>query len=449
MPEKNTNIYTLATTLRSIEPVLFELDEEAKRARPELQEIIHAAYFKPSQDERIKTWFVKFLTMRVSLWQVIDDVYEHAGISIGEIRTDYELKLFCLGFVAACQVVRLDRLILERVAAHSFIQRKLNEGVPEHNVPRKQYTAIFEAFTEPGKAFKIFQAIKLLDKQQVKIETFKNEKHISYFINNLLTYRSYLDESKKNYLKRSVHYIRHVFRRRGARIKQQAQFGFLEASGRVLSECVNKQNKLVTKDVLDQLRDLLKPGDVFVTRHKYALTNLFLPGFWPHSAMYIGNEIERECLGIKVPEHLKNKWKGDICTFEALKDGVLMRTLENTLSVDGLVVLRPTLSDKGITMALERVLKHEGKKYNFDFDFFRSDRLVCTELPFRAYDEIEDIKIKLKTRAGRPTLSAEDLCDLALETSMFNAIAIFGVHRTNCLVTDAQEVQELLKASYR
>ena len=224
-----TTIKSLANTLCSIEPLLLELDEEAKSAKPELQEIIDAAYFKPGQDERIKFWFVKFLTMRENLWQIIDEAYELAGVSIGGIKTKDEFRLFILGFVAACQVVRLDRLLLERVATHTFIQRKLNEGIPEHNVQRKQYTAICEAFTEPGKAFKVFQAIKVLDKQPTKIAEFKDDEDLDYFVNNIHTYRGYLDESKKNYFRRSFYFLRHALRRRGARIKQQTQFKFLEA----------------------------------------------------------------------------------------------------------------------------------------------------------------------------------------------------------------------------
>ena len=114
-----------------------------------------------------------------------------------------------------------------------------------------------------------------------------------------------------------------------------------------------------------------------------------------------------------------------------------------------LLFLRPTISQEGIRNAIQRIIVHEGKKYNFDFDFFRSDRLVCTELMYRAYDGIEHMNIKLKERAGRPTLSAEDLCDLALDTDMFTPIAIFGVDGADGLVVERQEVVELLKISYQ
>lgn len=443
-----SSIKKIARTLSSIETMLPELEQEAASAKNEREQIITAKYFKPDQDERIKEWFTKFLTLRVSLWEIIDQAHEVATVNINGINTDDEYRLFIIGFSAACQIVRLDRLLLERVATHTFIQRKLNEEIPENNVEPKQYTNIFEAFVDVRNAHKILQAIKFLDRKRRKIGSFLDDEEVGYFVRNLPQYRSYLDEHKRNYLKRSVDFFRHAFRRRGARIKQQTQFRFLEMSGRVLSECVNKTNKQVTHEIREQLRQYLKPGDVFVTRHKYALTNVFLPGFWPHSAIYVGTEHERESLGVELPDRLREKWREDICTFEALKDGVRLRALESTLAVDGFVVLRPTVSEKGIKQAIERVIAHEGKEYNFDFDFFRSDRLVCTELTYRAYDEIEHIKFTLKYRAGRPTLSAEDLCDLALNTSMFDAVAIFGVEGAERLKTNRSEVAGVLKESY-
>lgn len=443
-----SSIKKLARTLSSIEKMLPELEQEVANAAPEHKEIIAAQYFTPGQDERIKEWFTKFLALRVSLWEVIDEVHDQAAVNINGIKTDDEFRLFIIGFAAACQVVRLDRLLLERVATHTFIQRKLNEEIPEKNVASKQYTTIFEAFVDVSNTHKILQAIRFLDRKRRKIGSLLDDEWVGYFVRDLPQYRSYLDEHKRNYFKRSIDYFQHALRRRGARIKQQSQFRFLEVSGRVLSECVNKTNKQVTHEVLEQLRKYLKPGDVFVTRHKYALTNIFLPGFWPHSAIYIGSEHERELLGIEVAGAIQEKWQQDVCTFEALKDGVRLRTLQSTLSVDGFVVLRPKVSQKVIKQAIERIIKHEGKKYNFDFDFFRSDRLVCTELAYRAYDEIEHIKIKLKDRAGRPTLSAEDLCDLAINTDMFDAKAIFGIEGAEKLVTNRSKVESLLKASY-
>jgi len=57
--------------------------------------------------------------------------------------------------------------------------------------------------------------------------------------------------------------------------------------------------------------------------------------------------------------------------------------------------------------ALARGLSHEGKAYDFDFDFTRSDRMVCTEVVYRTYDGVGGMAFELKRRAVR--LGAEEL----------------------------------------
>ena len=102
-----------------------------------------------------------------------------------------------------------------------------------------------------------------------------------------------------------------------------------------------------------------------------------------------------------------------------------------------------------IRQAIERALQHEGKLYNFDFDFFSSDRIVCTEVVYRAYDGLEDLRFPLSERAGRKTLSAEDLLDFALDTESFTPAAIFGVTDCEDAVMYGEGVRDALIASYR
>ena len=92
-------IQTLVQILRSIEAMLPELEQEALAAAPELKEIIAAQYFTPGQDERIKEWFTKFLTLRESLWEIIDEVHEQAAVNINDINTDKEYRLFIIGLL--------------------------------------------------------------------------------------------------------------------------------------------------------------------------------------------------------------------------------------------------------------------------------------------------------------------------------------------------------------
>ena len=74
---------------------------------------------------------------------------------------------------------------------------------------------------------------------------------------------------------------------------------------------------------------------------------------------------------------------------------------------------------------------------------------MCTELVYRAYDGLGDMKFQLKERAGRKTLSAEDLLDHVLDEGTFTPIAIFGVEGAEDAVLYGDTVREVLTRSYR
>ena len=177
------------------------------------------------------------------------------------------------------------------------------------------------------------------------------------------------------------------------------------------------------------------------------MSNLFLPGYWPHTALYIGTPEDREDLGIQLAPDLASYWSNDRCVLEALKDGVRFRPLDETLSVDAVTVIRPTLDSHTIARSIERAALHHGKMYNFDFDFFRSDRLVCTEVIYHAYDGA--LPIELRERAGRPSLAAEDLLDMAFDTPHFEVVAIFGATTCPDQLINAPHAKEALSESYR
>ena len=69
--------------------------------------------------------------------------------------------------------------------------------------------------------------------------------------------------------------------------------------------------------------------------------------------------------------------------------------------------LSATTTEDELRDALGRALSHRGKKYDFDFDFETTDRLVCTELIFRAYDGILEIP-EMRLIMGKPRMSASD-----------------------------------------
>lgn len=439
---------TLSNTMKGLIIAAEELERDAMDSNT-LQEIVRRGEFRPDEDEAIGYWFARFLSVRESLWDVIEDVLEVLDKSISDIKGKTDWKYFLVGYAAVCLLIRIDRLMLFKVADHSLIQRKLNEAFPEYRIPRKQYTQIFSAFVDQGNVLAIRDAIDLANKNRRQLEALATEKDVGFLVRMLPQLELSLNPSAISYLKRAFHYVSHKWRRRGVVSMQNSLASIMEGFGRTASEFYNADDKDVTREILAEVSGLLQPGDVIVTRHRKALTNFFLPGFWPHSALYIGTVEQRADIGVNADWAKEQIWIDDMCVLEARKDGVKIRPLSDTFSVDVFAILRPRLSNKSICHAIERAVLHEGKMYNFDFDFYTSDRLVCTEVIYRAYDGLEQIRFPLRERASRKTLSAEDLLDYALDSGHFETIAVCGVKGSEGRLTKGPEAERLLVASYK
>ena len=443
-----TRLADQARVLRGLRDAVFQLEEVAPLAS-DIRHAIRRGYFDPGEDERLWCWFAAFLRVRESLWQSIHRASAELDDDLAGIQTRREWRWFVLGFTAASLLVRLDRLLVESLAVHSLTQRKLNEASPVHGIGRKQYTRVFESLTNPDNALLARNALNVYTANRTRLGRMADDSQVGVFIRELPLLSRSIDPDVLRYLYSRLRYRVHSLRRRGASLKQQSAFRILEAGGRLVAE-VGRPSPPRARVVLEEVAALLRPGDVLITRHDHAASNLFLPGFWPHAALYIGTPGERKALGVDLPPDILARWGEEISVLEADKEGVLFRRLQDTLAVDSLVVLRPRCELDVIAQAITRVCRHEGKGYNFDFDFFRGDRLVCTEVVYRAYEGLGEMHFQLSEHAGRPALSAEDILDLALEGRLFEAVALFGVAGCrDSLLTEGGKLRACLLRSYR
>jgi hypothetical protein len=368
-------------------------------------------HFTPEEDAHVQAWFARYLTARAALLETIDDLSPVTD-SDADVDPESQLRAFVVAYTAACLLVRAGRFLVSSFADHTLIQRKLNEGEPRFRIPRKQYTAIRKSLTDPANGLRLRHAQQFADEHRADIEALGGHPDFAIVLGYLREAESSLRVGVREVVKARLDYRSHSVRRRHASAVQQAFFAIAEVFGRVIAEArLQWREKRITESTIRQIEALLNPGDVIITRHDDAMSNLFLPGYWPHAALYLGQPEQRDVL-------------------EARKDGVLVRKLADTLAVDATVVLRPDLTAGQIARALAQAITHEGKLYDFDFDFFRADRLVCTEVVYRAYDGVGDLHFELTRRTGRLTLSAEDLVKMAVEHRGFRPVAVFGA--TGC-----------------
>ena len=168
---------------------------------------------------------------------------------------------------------------------------------------------------------------------------------------------------------------------------------------------------------LAEFRAKLKPGDILIERQNWFLSRALMPGYWAHAALYVGTTNDLVRLGLDQDPRVAAQWKSyaardaaghEHLILEAVPEGVRVTTLEHCIGVaDSAAVLRPRVTESEVREAIGRGFSHLGKSYDFDFDFFTSDRLVCTELVYRCYDGA--MRFPLVDVMGRKTLPPTEL----------------------------------------
>ncbi|TDI41318.1 MAG: hypothetical protein E2P02_15160 [Acidobacteria bacterium] len=204
------------------------------------------------------------------------------------------------------------------------------------------------------------------------------------------------------------------------RVRQSA-YTPMYAAQSILAEWIGdvriaERPPLITIERIEAIESQLKPGDIILERRNWFLSNAFLPGFWPHAALYVGRIEDLRRLGIAddprlethLEEYLESASDGrDHTVIESVSEGVIFSSLTHSMHADYVAVLRPRLSEQEIGEAILRAFRHHGKPYDFEFDFFTADKLVCTELVYRAYEGM--LRFDLVRMMGRDTYPALEL----------------------------------------
>jgi len=401
-------------------------------------------YYKPDEDEVIRSMYRRYLRVRVSMLDLVEGL---RYLLDGEVDLTWveRLKAFTVGFSAGSILMRASRYLLAVSRERSSLLKKLDEAEPLFGIERHSFSKIYKSMSSPRQAWRYHEAIQFFDLHRDEIIGLAGcgEKW-NQVVNLLLGEEPDMGMRKRDFVKQQFGYRLFEFKRRSASSYRRAMFHVFRLSGRKIADLkhpfVRKRGgKRVNDGLKAALKGLLKPGDVVITRHDDAMSNLFLPGFWPHAALYIGDEGERKALGLELG--------GEVDFIEAKKDGVLLRHHSETLHVDACVVLRPRLEPSAVLEALGRAVRHRGKRYDFLFDFRVPERLACTEVVYRGYHSVGGIDFKLIEKAGRFCLPAEDLLDQVVDNGWFEPVAICGVDGQE-LVTGGR-VREILQSSYR
>jgi len=414
----------LADYFREFKRTVGEMVREGRASR--------RGYFTPGEDEVVRRLQISYWHARNALFEVVTSFRDDTRLP-DELRPD----AFLVAFGAAVLLVDAARFLRESFEPLPIVREKLDEPEPYFGIPKGTYATVQKSLTGARHAWHLYHANRYFEEHQAELQARAAGTLLEPVWAVIDRLRNRLEVPAGQYVKARLQ-VR--ARRLGGWLCHgllgRAVYGVQKLVASMAADISTRpshQPKL-PDEVAAELCELLEPGDVLITRKEHVATNYFLPGYWKHAALYLGDPAGLRRLGIWEHEHVRPRWSRLLDSedgqsrraLEALKDGVWIRPIASPFSVDAVVAMRPRLAPAELGEALTRGLFHEGKPYDFDFDFTRSDRLVCTEVVYRAFDGIGGIHFELTPRAGRLTLTAKDLIRMSLAAKHFHLLAVYS-----------------------
>lgn len=153
--------------------------------------------------------------------------------------------------------------------------------------------------------------------------------------------------------------------------------------------------------------------DILHEKTPFRATDRFIPGYWGHAAIYVGTEQHLKIYKVwdhpaVVPHH--DKIRAGATIIEALRPGVQINSFAHFSDIDDFAVLRmnENLSYLEVQDHLIRAFKQIGKKYDFAFDVESRQEIVCSELQYLTYTNIDFNTSKI---IGRQTITVDQVAE--------------------------------------
>jgi len=357
--------------------------------------------------------------LRETWWQVFEPILaidELKGRYVGWYGLDYQrhpllhARAFALSFSALCAQVDAGLRLLSALEKKPLLPVLFDEAMPQLGLPARTFSALRQH---------IGRASDLL---LVPLGNEWYERWISAHLTldvpfNPLVER--LEELRRSALARvltpsasgvenKLDIVKSVLFERWFPL--QRDFATWAGDTRV----TGLDRRLISDAQLADFKARLEPGDIILEQRNWYLSNIGLPGFWPHTALFVGSqsqilkalgddvEVRRHFgeLGAYLAKSYPKAWASlaerdhaghELCVIEAVSEGVSSASLEHSCAADYVAALRPRMPAMMRALAIERALRYWGRPYDFNFDFATDDAVVCSELVVKAYESVPDL----------------------------------------------------------
>ena len=405
-------------------------------------------YFTNKQYDQIERLYFRYNLCIRSLFDIIN---EYKDFSSESRYKKSNVQAFILGYCATLTVYKYSAELVLSTANNQLLIDKLNEEYPRTEIKGQGIDFIISTITNP----------EYLNNLDIANEFYKREINENKSLNKSPEFSAFIDELLSMTTKLRLVYEKHrltiidnytilpleaaelmqvttieetvndMINTAGSQLKAIQEFLFtLTADIRMpLVEGIK-----LTRRQKKALKKSLKPGDIILTFSSGYLSNLILPGYFKHVFSYTGeqNKKNKYIKNIRLKPDQKNLIKSDHDIVEANSDGVSTTYIENYLNgyADRIIVFRPLLNDDQIDSVMKNIYSFIGMDYDFDFDLDNGEKQTCSEIIYRSYNGIGNIKLDLEDIFGVTTLSGDYLLQYFFNDPHTNLITLLVEHET-------------------
>ena len=407
----------IATRLVEDETVILYLDERLARlfSIAEQENIFDVDFSDVTgvQKDNLNSFWSDYLEVLLEL-----DLLKQRYITFYQLnvmtKSDLHKQAFQNGYVSFLAQHNYAFRLQENVKGKNGLIDYLNQSFVESGIGAGTYSSIEDKLTDADELLR-------LNTGRAYYSTFGSEgnmkeladKYLGNVDDAISSYAGLIADKPLNFLERNSAKLWFPVIKRSA-----IQVSYIRTANR---------DYHITADVIDRHRHKLLPGDILVERREWHATNVGIPGYWTHSALYLGTlDYLDEYFGdlptlegVKFSEYLSKTnapaflaMKGGdedgfpYAVIESKRPGVIFMSLEGSANADSLGVLRVKGLDKETQFRIVmQSLEYLGRPYDYDFNFVTDDALVCSELVYKAYQDVKELSIELSDFNGRPIVS--------------------------------------------
>ncbi len=414
----DTDFKKLRIYLNGMKEVMSDIEKNKHLFEIETLDNLH-----PDQKEKLIQLWASYLDHQVELSKLVDDYKYFYQINY---LVDKELhsKAFLVGYTAFVTSYARGVQFIDYTFDKKLFETLFNDSYPEYGIPKNTYDRLKLNVLHINDVVRLtagYSNLHFLYSEYEKLG-FTNQytdvfEHIEK--DYALSTKNLKDKSVKQFAKNTID----IFKKTTYTVWFPIQKNVANALGN--TRVTVRHENFITEAQIVKMKKSMEPGDIMIQRRNWYTSNVGIPGFWPHAALYLGNLEElkeyfndpsvieyiksqgfNDLTGIlsKTNEKFYDQFKtGEVDVIEAIAEGVVLQPLTKSAKADYVGVLRPRLSKLEKFKSILSAASHFGKPYDYNFNFITDSELVCSELVYKSFKS--KINITLFPYLGKEIIS--------------------------------------------